>query len=428
MKKMSVLIIDGGTPLKGRVTAQGCKNSALAILAAAALCEDRVYLTNVPDIGDVKTMMGILRSLGYKVTWGNGLTIKPGVIKNYDLTHTGAGSIRGSLLFLGALLGRLGKVVLPMPGGCNIGTRPIDLHLKGLSLMGADLDIQGGNIVGEAPGGLKGAYVYLDFPSVGATENIMIAGALANGETTIENAAQDQQVVELGKFLMACGVKIHGLGTKVIRIKGKREIGGVTFRISGDSIEAGTYAIAAAATRGTITVDGVDVTFLRPLLFKLQEAGIEVVVTNGHEVTVLSSPRPKGITIKTMPFPGFPTDLQPLMMSLLATAEGRSVITETVYDGRMGHVSELWKMGANIEVEGNTAIITGVEKLTGAPVVANNLRAGAALVVAGLSAEGRTVVYGMEHVMRGYSNIHQKLRALDAKVELVSDEEAVNIA
>jgi len=238
----------------------------------------------------------------------------------------------------------------------------------------------------------------------------------------------NQQVVELGKFLMACGVKIHGLGTKVIRIKGKKEIGGVTFRISGDSIEAGTYAIAAAATRGSITVDGVDVTFLRPLLFKLQEAGIEVVVTNGHEVTVLPSPRPKGITIKTMPFPGFPTDLQPLMMSLLATAEGRSVITETVYDGRMGHVSELWKMGANIEVEGNTAIITGVEKLTGAPVVANNLRAGAALVVAGLSAEGRSVVYGMEHVMRGYSNIHQKLRALDAKVELVSDEEAVNIA
>jgi len=294
--------------------------------------------------------------LGYKVTWGSGLTIKPGVIKNYDLTHTGAGSIRGSLLFLGALLGRLGKVVLPMPGGCNIGTRPIDLHLKGLSLMGASLDIQGGNIVGEAPSGLKGAYVYLDFPSVGATENIMIAGALASGETTIENAAQDQQVVELGKFLMACGVKIHGLGTKVIRIKGKKEIGGVTFRISGDSIEAGTYAIAAAATRGSITVDGVDVTFLRPLLFKLQEAGIEVVVTNGHEVTVLPSPRPKGITIKTMPFPGFPTDLQPLMMSLLATAEGRSVITETVYDGRMGHVSELWKMGANIEVEGNTAL------------------------------------------------------------------------
>ncbi|WP_018963046.1 UDP-N-acetylglucosamine 1-carboxyvinyltransferase [Coprothermobacter platensis] len=426
---MSVLIIDGGVPLRGRVTAQGCKNSALAVLAAAALCEDKVYLTNVPDIGDVRTMISILRSLGYKVTWNSGVTIKPGnTIKNYDLTRTGAGSIRGSLLFLGALLGRLGKVVLPMPGGCNIGTRPIDLHLKGLSLMGAKLDVQGGSIRGEAPDGLKGAYVYLDFPSVGATENIMIAAALANGETTIENAAQDQQVVELGKFLMACGVKVHGLGTKVIRIKGKREIGGVTFRVSGDSIEAGTYIIAAAATRGSITVDGIDVTFLRPLLFKLQEAGIEVVVTNGHEITLHSSPRPRGITIKTMPFPGFPTDLQPLMASLLATADGRSVITETVYDGRMGHVSELWKMGANIEVEGNTAIINGVEKLTGAPVVANNLRAGAALIVAGLSAEGRTAVYGMEHVMRGYSSINQKLKALDARVQLLSDEEAVSIA
>jgi UDP-N-acetylglucosamine 1-carboxyvinyltransferase len=426
---MSVLIIDGGVPLRGRVTAQGCKNSALAVLAAAALCEDKVYLTNVPDIGDVRTMISILRSLGYKVAWNSGVTIKPGnTKKNDDLTRTGAGSIRGSLLFLGALLGRLGKVVLPMPGGCNIGTRPIDLHLKGLSLMGAKLDVQGGSIRGEAPDGLKGAYVYLDFPSVGATENIMIAAALANGETTIENAAQDQQVVELGKFLMACGVKVHGLGTKVIRIKGKREIGGVTFRVSGDSIEVGTYIIAAAATRGSITVDGIDVTFLRPLLFKLQEAGIEVVVTNGHEITLHSSPRPRGITIKTMPFPGFPTDLQPLMASLLATADGRSVITETVYDGRMGHVSELWKMGANIEVEGNTAIINGVEKLTGAPVVANNLRAGAALIVAGLSAEGRTAVYGMEHVMRGYSSINQKLKALEARVQLLSDEEAVSIA
>ncbi|NPV88634.1 UDP-N-acetylglucosamine 1-carboxyvinyltransferase [Coprothermobacteraceae bacterium] len=426
---MSALVIEGGTPLRGRITAQGCKNSALAILAAAALFEDKVYLTNVPNIGDVRTMLSILRSLGYKINWGTGLTIKAGsTIKNHDLTQTGAGSIRGSLLFLGALLGRTGKVVLPMPGGCNIGTRPIDLHLKGLSMMGAEIKIQSGNIIGEAPSGLKGAYIYLDFPSVGATENLMIAASLASGDTTIENAAQDQQVVELGKFLMSSGVKIRGLGTKVIHIKGKKSLDSVTFRIAGDSIEAGTYLIAGAATRGVVTVDGVDVTFLRPLLFKLQEAGMEITVTNGHEISVDAYDRPKGITIKTMPFPGFPTDLQPMMSSFLTLAEGRSVIVETVYDGRMGHVNELRKMGAQIDVEGNTAIIDGVQKLSGAPVVASNLRAGASLVVAGLSAEGRTIVYGLEHVMRGYSALEEKLRALGAKVKLVSDEEAAQIA
>lgn len=414
---MSKLIIEGGQPLYGKVKVSGAKNASLAILCGALLAEDEVILENVPDISDVRILLEILGTMGAKVRWLGEETLSiqsPDKIKEeapYELVK----QLRASNLLLGPMLSRYGRATVSLPGGCNIGIRPMDLHFKGLIGLGAELNLDRGCIQGKT-GRLSGNRVYLDFPSVGATENIIMAACLAEGQTIIENAAKEPEIVDMANFLNALGAKVRGAGTDLIKIEGLPLLKGGRYSIIPDRIEAGTFMVAAAATRGEVTLENVIPRHLEPLSAKLREANVEVVEEEDTIYINATNFEAKNIDIKTMPYPGFPTDMQSQMMSFLATVPGTSLIVENIFENRFGVADELKRMGANIKVEGRMAVIEGVPTMQGASVKASDLRAGAALVIAGLMANGETEITNVHYVDRGYANLEQKLTSLGARI------------
>ncbi len=407
-------MVEKSPPLKGRVRVSGAKNAALPILAASLLGTEDITLEDVPNLKDVEIMCEVLRTLGAKVE-----KLKDGIIKinskdinNYETKYELMSKMRASFLVMGPLLTRLGKTKTSLPGGCAIGTRPIDLHLKGFRALGATIDSDHGNI-GAFAEKLIGDKIYLDFPSVGATENIMMAAVLAEGETIIDNAAMEPEIVDLSNFLNKLGANIKGAGTSTIRIKGVEKLSGGVHSIIPDRIEAGTFMVAAAITGGDIVVENVITSHIKPAIAKLKEAGCEV-IEDGDTVRVIAPKKLKAIDIKTLPYPGFPTDLQAQFMAMMNLCQGTSVVIETVFENRFMHVDELKRMGADIKIDGRSAIIQGVDSLTSAPVKASDLRAGAALVLAGLVSEGITEIDNIYHIDRGYENIEEKFTNLGA--------------
>ena len=418
------IVVRGGRPLQGQVRISGAKNAALPILAATLLAEETCLLYDVPPLADVETMTRLLTELGARVepAAGGGLAVTAGEDLACEAPYDLVRRMRASILVLGPLLARMGRARAALPGGCAIGQRPIDLHLKGFAALGADVEVSGGQVEVSAPAGLRGTSIYLDVPSVGATENIMMAAVLAEGTTTIENAAEEPEIVDLANFLNTLGADVRGAGTRVIQIHGVDGLHGGTYTVIPDRIEAGTFMLAPLIAGGEVTVAGVVPEHLKSLSAKLREMGAEVEI-DGDLITVAARGRPRAVDVKTLPYPGFPTDLQAPMMAALATAEGTATVTETVFENRFMHVPELRRMGARIQIQGQTAIVTGVERLQGAPVTATDLRSGAALVLAGLGAEGITEVSGVHHIDRGYVAIEQKLRSLGADVDRLTIEE-----
>ncbi|MEA4871364.1 MAG: UDP-N-acetylglucosamine 1-carboxyvinyltransferase [Synergistaceae bacterium] len=414
------MIIKGGIPLYGTVDVQGAKNAALPVMAASILLKGKkLTLKKVPDLYDINTMSDLLRHIGITVEFKNNfMTIDVPEELSWDAPSELVRKMRASSLVLGPLLARCGKAILPLPGGCVLGSRPIDFHLKGLTKMGAEIDLNRGSVYASA-GKLKGERITLDYPSVGATENLMMAAALAHGVTYIENAAQEPEIINLADVLRLMGIPVKGDGTPTIRITGRPEAGSAEAEIIPDRIEAATYLIAGIITKGAVTVRGIDSGLIDAILLKLEEAGatIEIML---DEVTAKCNGTLTGIPVKTMPYPGFPTDTQPQLMAALALASGTSVIHESVFDSRLLHINEFKKMGAKIELQDSTAIVTGVGKLIGAEVHASNLRAGAALILMGLAAEGVTTVHDLYHVWRGYEGLVDKLRSLGADIELIA--------
>ena len=415
---MNVMRIQGGIPLRGTVRTQGAKNAALPVMAACLLLKGgTLALDNVPDLCDVSTMMELLGALGVEVSREEDrvlLNVPEDIA--WEAPEHLVRKMRASSLALGPLLARGGRAALPLPGGCSIGSRPIDLHLKGLVQMGAKIEIRNG-VVYAAADRLRGRRIYLDFPSVGATENLMMAAALARGETIIENTAREPEIENLAAVLRTMGVPIEMEGTGCVRIKGVDEVQPGRERVIPDRIEACTYILAGVMTGGEITVCDVVPAHIDALLAKLEEAGARFAVRKG-EVTVFPVERLQSVSLKTMPYPGFPTDLQPQMTAALALAGGVSMVEESVFQARFLYAEELNRMGADIRIKGDTAIINGVRRLDGASVRATDLRAGAALILAGLSASGETRIEDMVHVWRGYEAIDRKLRGLGASVSL----------
>ncbi|MHB1125836.1 MAG: UDP-N-acetylglucosamine 1-carboxyvinyltransferase [Bacillota bacterium] len=419
---MSRYLVRGGNRLMGKVRISGAKNAALAIIAASVLAQGETILENIPNITDVDVLLDIISSLGARVEWLDQGRVKievPDTINCVAPYHK-VKKLRASNLLLGSLLARRGQARLALPGGDNIGPRPMDLHLKGLQAMGASLDMKHGYILAQGKP-LRGSKIYLDFPSVGATENIMMAACLAEGQTIVENVAKEPEVVDLANFLNALGGRIRGAGTDVIKIEGSRSLQGVPYSILPDRVEAGTFMVAAAITGGDVFLDNVITTHLHPMIAKLREVGAEILeVDNGLRVVAPKTLCPTDI--KTLPYPGFPTDLQSQMMTLLTLAKGTSVITETVFENRLQVADELKRMGARIKVEGQTAVVLGVGSLYGAQVKASDLRAGAALILAGLAAEGETEVCRGDHIERGYEQFEEKLRSIGADITKVETE------
>ena len=409
-------MVEKSPPLTGRVRISGAKNSALPILAASLLGTEDIILEDVPKLKDVGVICEVLQSLGAEVEYleERVIRINSANVNKYETKYELMSKMRASFLVMGPLLTRLGKTKNSLPGGCAIGTRPIDLHLKGFKALGATIDVDHGNISAYADE-LIGDRIYLDFPSVGATENIMMAAVMAKGETTIDNAAMEPEIVDLANFLNKLGADVKGAGTSSIRIKGVEKLGGARHTIIPDRIEAGTFMVAAAITGGDVIVENVITSHIKPVIAKLKEVGCEV-IENGDEVRVVGTKNPKAIDVKTMPYPGFPTDMQSQFMALMSICEGTSVCIETVFENRFMHVDELKRMGADIKIDGRSAIIQGVDSLTSAPVKASDLRAGAALVLAGLVSEGITEVGNIYHIDRGYDGIEEKFTNLGAKI------------
>ena len=415
--------IQGGYTLSGQVTISGAKNSALALMAATLLCSDECQLRNVPSLVDIRLMNNILSALGVKVQMTQDVvTFDARAIDTVEAPYELVSKMRGSFFIIGPLLGRMGEARVPMPGGCSIGSRPVDLHVRGLQALGAEVNIEHGVVHARAKNGkrLVGAKIYLDFPSVGATENIMMAAALAEGETIIENAAQEPEIVDLAGFCNAMGANIEGAGTHRIVIQGVEKMHTADYRVIPDRIEAASFILAGAITRSSIVVNAINLTHLTPVLAKLKDIGIGYEMDSPTALRVLPSGSYRGTDVETLPHPGFPTDVQSPFMALLSTADGNSVITETLFENRMQHVAELTRMGADIKVKGNLAIIKGVPMLSGAPVVATDLRASAALVLAGLAAQGETIVSGLHHMDRGYDRLEAKMAGLGAKIVRVN--------
>lgn len=423
---MSRFIVRGGQRLSGTVKVHGAKNSVLPIIAASILAsEGQSIIRDVPMLDDVVTISKVLQSIGVDISVQpeqEQAIINARYISNCEAPYDLVRQMRASFLVMGPLLARCGEARVALPGGCAIGTRPIDQHLKGFEAMGADINLGQGYIEARTRGRLKGAKIYLDVASVGATENIMMAAALAEGTTVIENAAKEPEIVDLANYLNAMGAKVRGAGTGLIRIEGVEKLHGVEYAVIPDRIEAGTYMIAAAITGGDAYVEGAIVDHLKPVISKMQEMGVEI-RADENGVHVLAPHKLRAVDVKTLPYPGFPTDMQAPMMALLLVSEGTSIVTETVFENRFMHVAELKKMGAEIKVEGRSAIITGGARLTGAKVCATDLRAGAALILAGLAAEGETVISGVHHIDRGYVNIAEKLQALGAEIRRVTEEQ-----
>ena len=417
---MEKLIVKGGKRLVGTVKTSGAKNAVLPIIAASIMGTSPSHFDEVPMLEDVRTISEVLRSLGIKVESKekNCLDIDSTVVESYEPPCELMRNMRASFFVMGPLLARMGKARIYMPGGCAIGARPVDIHLKGFEALGVVLNQQEGFIEATTPNGLKGATIYFDFPSVGATENVMMAAALAEGVTILENAAEEPEIVALASYLNKMGAKIRGAGTDVIRIEGVKELHGADYTIIPDRIEAGTYMIAAAMTGGDVIVDNVLPEHQKPLIAKLREAGA-IVEEDIDKVRVIGNGTLKGVSVKTLPYPGFPTDMQAQIMAMLVVSEGKSKVTETVFENRFMHVEELNRMGAMITTSDRSANIEGPAKLVGCDVRATDLRAGAAMILAGLVAEGETRIGDLHHIDRGYEDIVEKLKNLGADIERV---------
>ncbi|MCG0275440.1 MAG: UDP-N-acetylglucosamine 1-carboxyvinyltransferase [Thermosediminibacteraceae bacterium] len=412
---MASFIIEGGVQLKGTVRASSAKNAVLPVMAASLLAESECIIDDVPELEDAKVMREVLSALGAKCERKErALKINPANVNAIEAPYELVRKMRASFLVMGPLLAKFGRAKISLPGGCAIGSRPIDLHLKGFSALGAEIELGHGFVEAKCEK-LKGNVIYLDFPSVGATENIMMAAVMAEGQTVIENAAKEPEIVDLANFLNSMGAHIRGAGTDVIKIEGVKSLKGISYTVIPDRIEAGTYLIAGAITCGDVLVENVVAEHIKPLIAKLVECGVEITECEDG-IRVVGKGRPNAVDVKTMPYPGFPTDMQAQMMAYLSLCTGTSVIIETVFENRFMHVEELKRMGAKIRIEGRSAIIEGVEKLYGAPVKATDLRAGAALILAGLAAEGTTEVMNAHHVDRGYERIVEKLQGLGAKI------------
>jgi UDP-N-acetylglucosamine 1-carboxyvinyltransferase len=415
---MQKLSIHGGVPLHGEIHVAGAKNAALPILAAALLTAEPVRVSNVPQLNDVRTMVALLNRMGVAATIGlDGVDLDASKVTEpyapYDLVKT----MRASILALGPLTARFGEARVSLPGGCAIGERPVDLHLRGLEAMGAKITIEEGNIHATASR-LKGARIFMDTVTVTGTENLMMAACLAEGETVLENAAREPEVVDLAMCLAAMGAKISGAGTDVIVIQGVAKLHGVQHSVMPDRIEAGTILVAAAATRGSVTLRDAPVSSMDAVIERLREAGAEI--ETGKSTVRMNMPeRPKSVSVRTAPYPGFPTDMQAQFIALNAVAEGTALVTETIFENRFMHVQELRRLGAQVDIEGNTAQVQGVARLTGATVMATDLRASASLVIAGLVADGGTVIDRIYHLDRGYERIEKRLAQLGAQIRRV---------
>ena len=418
---MEKLIINGKTPLKGDVIISGAKNAAVAILPATLLINGICTIDNLPNISDVKIYCDILQDIGAKITWNNEheITIDTRNINSFNTPLEKTSKFRASYYLIGSLLGRFKHAQVGMPGGCKLGARPIDQHIKAFEALGATVDVAQGKIIASAEK-LVGNSIYLDVVSVGATINAMLAAVLAEGTTVIDNVAKEPHIVDVANFLNTMSADIRGAGTDVIKVNGVKKLtGNATYSVVPDQIEAGTFMLAAVASRGDITVRNCITKHLEPLTAKIIEMGANVQDIDGDNIRVWCNNKPKKVNIKTLPYPGFPTDLQPQMGVALATASGTSIINESIWESRFQYTEELNKMGAKISAHGKTAVFDGVDSLTGAPVYASDLRAGAALIIAGISANGITEVYNLEHIDRGYENIEEKFRKLGANIERV---------
>ena len=420
---MEQYAIKGGNPLVGEVEIGGAKNAALAILAASIMTDETVVIENVPDVRDTNVMMQAMESIGAVIERIDRHTVKISgkSIRDIAIEDDYIKKIRASYYLLGALLGKHGKAQVALPGGCNIGLRPIDQHIKGFRALGADVRIEHGLIIAEAGQHLRGGHIYMDVVTVGATIDVMLAASMANGITIIENAAKEPHVVDVANFLNSMGACVRGAGTDVIRIKGVNKLHGTEYAIIPDQIEAGTFMFAAAVTKGDVTVKNIIPKHLESISAKLIEIGCEVEESDDAVRVVASKPLTH-THVKTLPYPGFPTDMQPQITVALGLSRGTSIVTESIFENRFKYVDELTKMGASIKVEGNTAIIDGVSKYTGAGISAPDLRAGAALVMAGLAAEGTTIIDDIKFIERGYEDFHIKLQGLGAKVEKINSE------
>ena len=419
---MSQYIMRGGVPLAGEVTVSGAKNAALGILAAAVMTDEDVCIENLPDVRDINMMLDAIREIGAKVdrTSSHSVTINASSIHELCVESEYMSKIRASYYLIGALLGKYKSADVPLPGGCAIGSRPIDQHLKGFRALGADVLVTNGKVRAEAAR-LVGNHIYLDIVSVGATINIMMAASLAEGRTVLENAAKEPHIVDVANFLNSMGANIKGAGTDVIRIRGVQKLHGTTYSIIPDQIEAGTFMFAAAITKGDILVRNLIPKHMEAISAKLKEMGCELLEFD-DAIRVIGTERLRPTNVKTLPYPGFPTDMQSQAGTALALARGTSIVIESIFENRFRYLDELARMGATFKVEGNTAIITGIERFTGADIKACDLRAGAALVLAGLSAEGFTTVSDIHYIQRGYEHFEKKLQGLGAEISIAEDE------
>lgn len=418
---MDKLIIQGGASLSGEIKISGSKNSGLPILAATILANGPMRLSNLPHLNDITTMLALLRCMGVDVTIDEKMCVEinPNSITHYDAPYELVKTMRASILVLGPLLARFGEANVSFPGGCAIGSRPVDIHLRGLEAMGAEIDVEGGYIRARAPNGLRGAHFFMETVTVGGTENLLMAAVLAKGKTILENAAREPEVVDLAECLVAMGAKIEGIGTDHLVIEGVEELQACSYRIMPDRIETGTYLTAAAATRGSVMLRNTRADILEVVLLKLEEAGAQIESGEDWISLTMNGQRPKAVSLKTAPYPAFPTDMQAQFMAMNTVATGSSTVTETIFENRLIQVNELNRMGANISLEGNTALINGVERLKGAPVMATDLRASASLVIAAMVADGETIVDRIYHIDRGYECIEEKLQILGANIRRV---------
>ena len=419
---MNKLLINGGVKLQGEIRISGAKNAVLPILAATLLADGPATIENVPHLHDVTTTVELLGCMGVMVSIDEKLSVEvdSSTIENYTAPYHMVKTMRSSILVLGPLLARFGEAEVSLPGGCAIGSRPVDLHIKGLQDMGAEIDVSNGYIHAKAKR-LKGARLVMDIVTVTGTENLMMAAALADGTTIIENAAREPEVIDLANFINAMGGKVSGAGTDTIEIEGVEKLHGTRYRVLPDRIETGTYLVAAAITGGSIKVKDTEPHLLDAVIEKLREAGAKIEVGDDWISLDMEGRRPKAVSVRTAPYPAFPTDMQAQFAALNSIAEGTSTVVETVFENRFMHVQELKRMGADIEIEGNTAIIRGTDKLTSAPVMATDLRASASLIIAGLVASGETEVQRIYHIDRGYENIEEKLSLLGAKIRRVHE-------
>lgn len=420
---MDKLLVNGCGPVKGSIRISGAKNAGLPILAATLLADGPMHICNLPHLNDITTMLTLLRCMGVEVTIDEKMCVEvdPNGITEYTAPYDLVKTMRASILVLGPILARYGEANVSFPGGCAIGSRPVDIHLRGLEAMGATIEVEDGYIRARSDGRLKGAHFLMDVVTVGGTENLLMAAVLADGKTVLENAAREPEVVDLANCLIAMGADIKGAGTATIEINGVEKLNGCTYEVMPDRIETGTFLVAAAASRGSVTLRDTRADILESVLIKLEEAGAEIESGDDWISLDMKGKRPKAVSIKTAPYPAFPTDMQAQFTAMNAVAEGVGTVVETIFENRLIQVHELNRMGANIKLEGNTAIVTGVERLKAAPVMATDLRASASLVIAGLVADGDTLIDRIYHIDRGYECIEEKLQQLGATIKRVPD-------